>query len=62
MARCIVHVRTEMPPAEAFAYTSDLTNFTAWDPGVASVEPVEGDRVGPGAAVDVAVVAAIDTC
>jgi carbon monoxide dehydrogenase subunit G len=55
MARYVVHVRTEMTPAEAFAYMSDLTNFAAWDPGVASVRQVEGDGAGPGAAFDVAV-------
>lgn len=55
MARYVVHVRTPMPPAEAFAYMADLTNFTEWDPGVDRVEQVEGDGAGPGAAFDVAV-------
>jgi carbon monoxide dehydrogenase subunit G len=44
-----------MPPAEAFAYMADLTNFAEWDPGVDRVEQVEGDGGGPGAAFDVAV-------
>jgi carbon monoxide dehydrogenase subunit G len=44
-----------MPPAEAFAYMADLTNFAEWDPGVDRVEQVEGDGAGPGAAFDVAV-------
>ena len=52
MARYVVHVRTPMPPAEAFAYMADLTNFAEWDPGV---EQVEGDGAGPGAAFDVEV-------
>ena len=44
-----------MPPAEAFAYMADLTNFAEWDPGVDRVEQVEGDGAGPGASFDVAV-------
>lgn len=61
MARYLVHVRTPMPPAEAFAYMADLTNFADWDPGVDSVEQVEGDGAGPGAAFDVAVKLPIGT-
>ncbi len=34
---------------------ADLTNFAEWDPGVDSVEQVEGDGAGPGTAFDVAV-------
>jgi carbon monoxide dehydrogenase subunit G len=55
MAHYVVHVRTPMPPAEAFAYMADLTNFVEWDPGVEQVEQVEGDGAGPGASFDVAV-------
>ena len=55
MARYVVHVRTPMPHAEAFAYLADLTNFAEWDPGVDRVEQVEGDGAGLGAAFDVAV-------
>jgi carbon monoxide dehydrogenase subunit G len=55
VARYIVHVRTPMPPAEAFAYMADLTNFAEWDPGVDRVTQVEGDGAGLGAAFDVAV-------
>jgi carbon monoxide dehydrogenase subunit G len=55
VARYVVHVRTPMPPAEAFAYMADLTNFAEWDPGVDRVEQVEGDGAGPGAVFDVAV-------
>jgi carbon monoxide dehydrogenase subunit G len=55
MARYIVHVRTPMPPAEAFDYMADLTNFAEWDPGVDRVEQVEGDGAGLDAAFDVAV-------
>ena len=55
MARYLVHVRTSMPPAEAFAYMADLTNFAEWDPGVDRAVQVEGDGPAPGAAFDVAV-------
>lgn len=55
MARYLMHVRTPMPPAEAFAYMADLTNFATWDPGVERVEQVHGDSGGPSAVFDVAV-------
>ena len=55
VARYVVHVRTPMPPTEAFAYMADLRNFPEWDPGVDRVEQVEGDGAGLGAAFDVAV-------
>lgn len=55
MARYVVHVRTQMPPNDAFAYMADLTNFPDWDPGVDRAEQIEGDGPGLGAAFDVAV-------
>ncbi len=55
MARYVVSVRTSMPPAEAFAFMADLTNFAEWDPGVERAEQVEGDGPGPDAEFDVAV-------
>lgn len=55
MARYVVHVRTSMPRAEAFAYMADLTNFAEWDPGVDRVVQVQGDGAGPGPAFDVVV-------
>ena len=55
MARYLVHVRTPMPPADAFAYMADLTNFAKWDPGVDRVVQVHGDGGGPDAAFDVAI-------
>jgi carbon monoxide dehydrogenase subunit G len=55
MARYLMHVRTPMPPGEAFAYMADLSNFAEWDPGVDSVEQVQGDGPGPQASFDVAV-------
>jgi hypothetical protein len=55
MARYVVHVRTPKPPAEAFAFMADLTNFADWDPGVARARQVVGDGPGVGAAFDLAV-------
>jgi len=55
MARYLVHVRTPMPPAEAFAYMADLRHFAEWDPGVQRVQQVRGDGPGADASFDVAV-------
>lgn len=55
MARYTVHIRTPMPPDEAFAYMADLTNFAEWDPGVDRVEQLRGDGGGPDAEFDVAI-------
>ena len=55
MARYVVHVRTPMPPAEAFAYMADLRNFAEWDPGVNRVTQIEGDGSGPESSFDVGV-------
>jgi carbon monoxide dehydrogenase subunit G len=55
MARYLLHIRTTMPPAEAFAYMADMTNFAEWDPGVDRAVQVEGDEPAPGAAFDLAV-------
>lgn len=55
MAHYVVHVRSPRPPAEAFAYMADLTNFAEWDPGVERAEQVEGDGPGTDAAFDIAV-------
>lgn len=53
MARYTAHVRSPMPPAEAFAYLADLSHFAEWDPGVERSEQVAGDGAGPEAAFDV---------
>jgi hypothetical protein len=55
MARYLIHVRSPMPPAEAFAYMADLRNFVDWDPGVGRVEQVRGAGPSPDAAFDVGV-------
>lgn len=49
MARYVMSVRTPMPPSDAFAYLSDLSNFDDWDPGVSRAEQVAGDGPGTGA-------------
>lgn len=46
MASYETTVRTPLPPAEAFDYMADLRNFAEWDPGVRSVEQVNGDGAG----------------
>ncbi|NIR35120.1 MAG: hypothetical protein GWN79_02385 [Actinobacteria bacterium] len=55
MPRYVVHVRSPLPPAEAFAYMADLANFAEWDPGVELVDQVRGDGPGPDTAFDVTV-------
>lgn len=55
MARYLMHIRTPLSPAEAFAYMADLTNFAEWDPGVDRVDQVQGVGGGPDATFDVAV-------
>ena len=61
MPRYVVHVRTPMPPAEAFAFMADLNNFARWDPGVDDVDQVEGSGPGPEAVFDVSVKAVLGT-
>ena len=53
MPRYVVTVRSPLPPAEAFAYMADLTNFERWDPGVSGARQVTGDGPGLDAAYDV---------
>jgi carbon monoxide dehydrogenase subunit G len=55
MARYSTTVRTPRPPAEAFAYMSDLRNFALWDPGVTRVTQVHGEGGGPKSVFDVVV-------
>lgn len=53
MASYRMRVRTPRPTAETFAYLSDLTNFSDWDPGIPSSKQVTGDGPGAGAEYDV---------
>ena len=55
MARFSTTVRTDMAPAEAFAFMADLRNFEDWDPGVQRATQVEGQGGGPDASFDVVV-------
>ncbi len=55
MAHYIVHIRSPKPPAEAFEYMADLSNFAEWDAGVRRVEQIDGDGAGPDAVFDVTV-------
>lgn len=49
MASYAMRVRTDRPADEVFAYLSDLTNFSEWDPGVTRAVQVEGSGPGPDA-------------
>ncbi len=55
MARYTISIRTPKSPDEAFAYMADLRNFAEWDPGVVSVDQVDGSGPGPEAVFDVKV-------
>lgn len=55
MARYSTTVRTEMAPADAFAFMADLRNFEDWDPGVQRATQVDGHGGGPDATFDVVV-------
>lgn len=55
MARYSTTVRTEMAPADAFAFMADLRNFEDWDPGVQRATQVTGHGGGPDATFDVVV-------
>ena len=55
MARYSTTVRTDMAPAEAFAFMADLRNFEDWDPGVQRATQVDGTGGGPDASFDVVV-------
>jgi len=58
MARYRTSVTTPLPPAEAFAYMSDVTRFVEWDPGVKKVVRVAGDGSSVGSAYDLTIEAA----
>lgn len=52
MAQYTVHVRTPRPPADAFEFMADMTNFEDWDPGVERAVQAQGAGVGPDTAFD----------
>jgi len=55
MSRYRTTVRTDLSPADAFAFMADLRNFERWDPGVQGVTQVDGDGGGADATFDVVV-------
>lgn len=55
MARYRTTVRTDLAPADSFAFMADLRNFEHWDPGVQRATQVEGEGGGPDASFDVVV-------
>lgn len=49
MARFSTRIRTTRSAEDAFAYLSDLRNFSDWDPGTKSAKQTKGNGPGPGA-------------
>jgi len=46
MARYVTTVPSSKTPEEAFAYMSDVRNFTQWDRGIKKIDQVVGDGAG----------------
>jgi NADPH:quinone reductase-like Zn-dependent oxidoreductase len=45
-------VEIDRPPAEVFAFVSDLTNYARWFPNIAYMRPVDGAPIGVGKRYD----------
>ena len=52
MARYLMRIRTDRPPAEVYGYLADVRNFADWDPGTKAARQVKGNGPGPGAEYD----------
>ncbi len=55
MAHYVTTVPSSKTPEEAFAFMSDVRNFTQWDRGIKKVHQVVGDGAGVGSAYDITV-------
>jgi len=55
MAKFSTTITTPWSAERAFAFMSDVRNFSSWDPGVSSSEQVRGDGPGLDSAYDLAV-------
>lgn len=55
MPRYVVTIPSSRTPEDAFAYMSDMGNFTEWDPGISRVAQVTGNGAGRGSVFEVAV-------
>ena len=53
MARYVTHVRSGLPPGDAFDLVADLRRLADWDPGIRRVVQVQGDGPGLDASYDV---------
>jgi hypothetical protein len=55
MARYVTTVPSSKTPEEAFAYMSDVRNFTQWDRGIKKIDQVVGDGAGVGSVYNITV-------
>jgi hypothetical protein len=55
MARYVTTVPSSKTPEEAFAYMSDVRNFTQWDRGIKKIDQVVGDSAGVGSVYNITV-------
>ena len=55
MAHYVTTVPSSKTPEEAFAYMSDVRNFTQWDRGIKKIDQVVGDGAGVGSSYDITV-------
>jgi hypothetical protein len=52
MARYVTAIRSQLPPAEAFAYMADFANARVWDPSVSRAQREGDGPVGLGSSFD----------
>jgi hypothetical protein len=52
MARYATTIRSQLPPAEAFAYMADFSNARVWDPSVSQAQHDGDGPVGLGSTFD----------
>jgi hypothetical protein len=55
MAHYVTTVPSSKTPEEAFAYMSDVRNFTQWDRGIKKIDQVVGDGAGVGSVYNITV-------
>jgi len=55
MARYVTTVPSSKTPEEAFAFMSDVRNFTQWDRGIKKIDQVVGDGAGVGSVYNITV-------
>ena len=55
MAHYVTTVPSSKTPEEAFAFMSDVRNFTQWDRGIKKIDQVVGDGAGVGSVYNITV-------